>query len=92
MHHMLLICYLPSVIWLVCLYVFHTLVSPVSAMPSFPVIIDRPMDTTIPHRHDASCLPLVLPFWYWLTQVVPEKRPLDGCSVVVVVIINKQQL
>jgi len=23
---------------------------------------------------------LVLPFWYRLTQVVLEKRPLDGCS------------
>ena len=23
---------------------------------------------------------LVLPFFYWLTQVVPEKRPLNGCS------------
>ena len=23
---------------------------------------------------------LVLPFWYWLTQVVQEKRPLNGCS------------
>ena len=28
---------------------------------------------------------LVLPFWYWLTRVVPEKGPLNGCSVVVVV-------
>jgi len=28
---------------------------------------------------------LVLPFWYRLTQVVLEKRPLNGCSVVVVV-------
>ena len=27
---------------------------------------------------------LVLPFWYQLTQVVLEKRPLNGCSVVVV--------
>jgi len=27
---------------------------------------------------------LVLPFWYRLTQVVLEKRPLNGCSVVVV--------
>ena len=27
---------------------------------------------------------LVLPFWYWLTQVVLEKWPLDGCSSVVV--------
>ena len=23
---------------------------------------------------------LVLPFWYWLTQVVLEKRPLSGCN------------
>ena len=23
---------------------------------------------------------LVLPFWYWLTQVVQEKRPLNGLS------------
>jgi len=22
---------------------------------------------------------LVLPFWYWLTRVVPDKRPLNGC-------------
>ena len=22
---------------------------------------------------------LVLPFWYWLTCIVPEKRPLNGC-------------
>jgi len=27
-----------------------------------------------------DCLPMVLPFWYWLTQVVLEKRPLNGCS------------
>jgi len=27
---------------------------------------------------------LVLPFWYWLTEVVLEKRPLNECSVVVV--------
>ena len=27
---------------------------------------------------------LVLPFWYRLTQVVLEKRPLNGCSVVIV--------
>ena len=25
---------------------------------------------------------LVLPFWYRLTQVALEKRPLNGCSVV----------
>jgi len=28
---------------------------------------------------------LVLPFRYRLTQVVQEKRPLNGCSIVVVV-------
>jgi len=22
---------------------------------------------------------MVLPYWYWLTQVVLEKRPLNGC-------------
>ena len=22
---------------------------------------------------------LVLPFWYWLTRVVPEKKPINGC-------------
>ena len=27
---------------------------------------------------------LVLPLWYWNTQFVQEKRPLNGCSVVVV--------
>jgi len=26
---------------------------------------------------------LVLPFWYWLTQVVPDKGPLNRCSGVV---------
>jgi len=24
---------------------------------------------------------LASPFWYWLTQVVLEKRPLNGCSI-----------
>jgi len=27
---------------------------------------------------------LVLPFWYWLTQAVPVKRPLNGCVCVCV--------
>jgi len=30
---------------------------------------------------------LVLPFWYRLTQVVLEKRPLNGCKMVVVYVI-----
>ena len=30
---------------------------------------------------------LVLPLWCRLTQVVPEKRPLNGCSSSVVVVI-----
>jgi len=25
----------------------------------------------------------ILPFWYWLTRVVPEKRPLNGCVCVI---------
>jgi len=29
---------------------------------------------------------LVLPFWYWLTEGVLEKRPLNGNSRVVVVV------
>jgi len=28
---------------------------------------------------------LVLPFWYWLTRVVPEKGPLNGCVLCVCV-------
>jgi len=32
---------------------------------------------------------LVLPFWYRLTQVVLEKRPLYGCSVVVVILLHR---
>jgi len=31
---------------------------------------------------------LVIPFWYRLTQVVLEKRPLNGCSVVVTTILR----
>ena len=35
------------------------------------------------HCHSLSLAPvksrLVLPFWYWLTWVVPEKGPLSGC-------------
>jgi len=38
------------------------------------------------HCHSLSLAPvksrLVLPFWYRLTQVVLEKRPLNGCSVI----------
>jgi len=29
---------------------------------------------------------LVLPFWYWLTQVVPEKEPLNGCSLLLLLL------
>ena len=35
------------------------------------------------HCHSLSLAPVksrsVLPFWYWLTQVILEKRPLNGC-------------
>jgi len=44
-----------------------------------------PADATAsPKPH--HLLPHFNPDWYRLTQVVPEKRPLNGCSVVVVVV------
>jgi len=30
---------------------------------------------------------MVLPFWYWLTQVVLEKRPFSRCSSDVVIVV-----
>jgi len=33
---------------------------------------------------------LVLPFWYRLAQVVLEERPLNGCSVVVVNLLDNE--
>jgi len=42
-----------------------------------------PADATAFQKPIISCLiksRLVLPFWYRLTQVVLEKRPLNGCS------------
>jgi len=40
------------------------------------------------HCHSLSLVSvksrLVLPFWYWLTRVVPEKGPLNGCVCVCV--------
>jgi len=38
-----------------------------------------PVDATVPPNAIISCT-LVLPFWYRLTQVFLEKRPLNGCS------------
>jgi len=39
-----------------------------------------PADATATHRLYASVKSrLVLPFWYWLTRVVPDKGPLNGC-------------
>jgi len=32
---------------------------------------------------------LVLPFWYWLSQVVLENKLLNGCSVVVAVQVSR---
>ena len=45
-----------------------------------------------PHPQTPSSLAsfksrLVLPFWYRLTHAVLEKKPLNGCSSVVVVIV-----
>ena len=28
---------------------------------------------------------LVLPFWYWLTRVVPDKGPLNGCVIILII-------
>jgi len=44
-----------------------------------------PADATAIPKPPSSLAPFksrlqVLPFWYWLTQVVPEKRLLNGCS------------
>ena len=38
-----------------------------------------PADATATHCLYSVKSRLVLPFWYWLTQVVPEKGPLNGC-------------
>ena len=35
---------------------------------------------------------LVLPFWYWLTRVVPDKGPLNGCVCVCVCVCNTVEL
>jgi len=40
-----------------------------------------PADATASPSSLASFISrLVLPFWYWLTRVVPENSPLNGCS------------
>jgi len=47
---------------------------------------DVHMDQLMPLPLTVSCsskIQIVLPFWYRLTQVVLEKRPLNGCVVVV---------
>ena len=46
------------------------------------------------HPQTTSCLAsfksrLVLPFRYWLIQVVQEKRPLNGCSVTYIYLLVK---
>ena len=43
--------------------------------------------TAVPKPHHLLPLRLVLPFWYRLTQVVLVKRPLNGCSSLVVVVL-----
>jgi len=41
-----------------------------------------PADATASQTPSSFESRLVLPFWYWLARVVPENRPLNGCSVV----------
>jgi len=38
-----------------------------------------PADATATHSLASVKSRLVLPFWYWLARVVPEKGPLNGC-------------
>ena len=43
---------------------------------------DLHMAQLMPLPLTVSCfskIQMVLPFWYWLTRVVPDKRPLNGC-------------
>jgi len=47
-----------------------------------------PADATASQNPVISCLIKIqtgLPFWYWLTQVVVEKRLLNECFILVVV-------
>jgi len=49
---------------------------------------DLHMDQRIPLPLTVSCFSksrLVLPFWYRLTWVVPDKGPLNGCECVICV-------
>ena len=39
-----------------------------------------PLYPKTPSSHASFKARLILPFWYQLTQVVLEKRPLNGCS------------
>ena len=49
-----------------------------------------PTDATATHCLFASVKSrLVLPFWYWLTQVVLDKGPLNGCVCVCVCVFQK---
>ena len=46
---------------------------------------DLHMAQLMPLPLTVSCfskIQTVLPFWYWLTQVVPDKGPLNGCMYV----------
>jgi len=50
---------------------------------------DLHMAQLMPLPLTVSCFSKIqtgLPFWYWLTWVVPEKGPLNGCVCVCVVI------
>ena len=47
------------------------------------VCLEQGVDLHMAHCHSLSLASvksrLVLPFWYWLTWVGPEKGPLNGC-------------
>jgi len=53
---------------------------------------DLHMAQLMPLPHTVSCyskIQIVLPFWYWLTRVVPEKGPLNGCVCVCVCVVSR---
>ena len=55
---------------------------------------DLHMAQLMPLPLTVSCfskIQMVLPFWYWLTRVVPDKGPLNGCVCVRACVLLQQQ-
>ena len=53
---------------------------------------DLHMARLMPLPLTVSCftkIQIVLHFWYWLTRVVPDKGPLNGCVCVCVCVVSQ---